>query len=648
MIPWRRGRATALMGVALLAAGLSPAVVSAAPSGPTSTVAPVVAAAPTQLTPPPFAILDQTAFVPADGSFDVTIRWPTDRGADSLIVTVFGVLGNEDDIGSTPVDVLNRRTYRLEEIPRDDAGDLMLSLPIRAAATGEGERIFIPSAGVYPVELALTGPDGAVATVETHLIRLPGETAEIDPLPVAIVMPVAAADDLTVEDAIRLLTEHPSIPVTVVLERGVLTQLENSPELAAELRAALGERPITSEPVVALDPSALAEAGLSELHRVADISDRRRFDAIGLPLTPGLAVNDLRLTDDGVALLAGEAPLTIIDTSAGATRSGTLRRSPEVINVQPDPDDSRALRVHPDQVGRVHELLARLTLRATADRAPVVLGAGSADGRVAAGPLDVVLDALGAPGPVGPVPLADIRSAVGALPLRPAERPSQDLGPLVEPLAEILDDIETYRSTHVTGEPRPDRLRNDLIAAITTDRNPDDRIRAVDRVRTELDGALGFVTLPDQGSVTLATERHPLPIRFESTASGTRRVRLQFESDKLITPDDVVISLPPGATTTDVEVITRSLGLTPLEVIVSTPDGRRQLASTTIRIRSTAVPGLGLLLSGTALAFLIGWWLVSIGKTRRRRREEADAAGTDAADTAAPRTGAEAGGTVDA
>lgn len=577
-----------------------------------------------QLTPPPFAVVDQTAFVPADGDFVATLRWPADRGAETLSVTVFGLLLSEDAVGATPIDVLNRRDFPLDELPRDDAGNLVVTLPIRSAPNGDDQRVFVPADGVYPIELALLGPDGRVASLRTHLIRLPGETAEIDPLPVAIVMPVAAADDLTLADAIRLLTEHPSIPVTVVLERGVLTQLENAPDLARELRTALGDRPITAERVVRLDPSALAEAGLGSLWADATRTDLERFDDIGLPLTPGLAVNDQRLTDAGLELLAGDEALIVIDTTSGGDRSGTLRASPEVVNVRPDPDDSRALRVHPDQVGRVHELLARLTLRSRNDRSPIVLGAGSTDGRVAAGPLDTVLDALNSPGPVGPVALSEVASDVGALPQRPAERPGQDLEALTEDLTSTLADLETYRSVHVSGDPQPDRIQTALVASVTTDRNQDDRVRALERVTASVDEALDFVTLPDQGSVTLATERHPLPIRFESSASGTRRVRLRFESDKLITPDDVVLELTPGATTTDVEVVTRSLGLTPLEVIVLTPDGRHELARTTIPIRSTAVPGLGLLLSGTALTFLIGWWIVSIGQRRREAQTDTE------------------------
>lgn len=619
----RRSIARALLvGAALLSALVGPAPAGGAPS--------VVRPA-RQLTPPPFAVVDQTAFVPADGTFELVVRWPADVSAERLDLTLFGVLEAEDDMGSTPIDVLNRRSFPLAELPRDEVGNLVVSLPIRSAPNGDAERIFVPTDGVYPVELALNGPDGRVASLDTHLIRLPSETAEIDPLPVAILMPVAAADDLTINDAIELLTEHPSIPVTVVLERGVLTQLENSPDLVGRLRSALAGRPVTAERVIRLDPSALAETDLGELWHDATAADRARFDALGLPLSDELAVNDLRLTEAGLELLAGDRELVVIDNTSTGSSSGTLRRDPRVVSVRPDPDDSRALRVHPDQVGRVHELLARLTLRAQVDRSPIILGAGSADGRVAAGPLDTVLDALSSPGPVGPVSLLEIAGDVGAIPVLPAERPSQDLRPLAETLTETLADLESYREVHVTGDPQPGRLRSELTGAVTTDRNQDDRARALDRVAQSVDEALAFVTLPDQGSVTLATERHPLPIRFESTASGTRRVRLRFESDKLITPDDVVLELPPGATTTDVEVVTRSLGLTPLEVIVLTPDGRHELARTTIRIRSTAVPGLGLLLTGTALAFLLGWWIVSIGKGRRS--QEVDGAGSGEPDT---------------
>ena len=74
----------------------------------------------------------------------------------------------------------------------------------------------------------------------------------------------------------------------------------------------------------------------------------------------------------------------------------------------------------------------------------------------------------------------------------------------------------------------------------------------------------------------------------------------------------------PGTSSVDVNVEVRSLGLSPLEVSIWTPDGKQQLALTTFEVRSTAVPGLGLLLSAIGIVLLCSWWWVD---NRRRSKE---------------------------
>ncbi len=63
------------------------------------------------------------------------------------------------------------------------------------------------------------------------------------------------------------------------------------------------------------------------------------------------------------------------------------------------------------------------------------------------------------------------------------------------------------------------------------------------------------------------------------------------------------------------------LGASQLEVSVWTPDGARVLATNQFQVRSTAVPGLGLLISAAAVVFLIVWWYVDHRRTRAKRIE---------------------------
>ena len=113
-----------------------------------------------------------------------------------------------------------------------------------------------------------------------------------------------------------------------------------------------------------------------------------------------------------------------------------------------------------------------------------------------------------------------------------------------------------------------------------------------------------------------------IPLAIHNDASGGRNVMLRFESDKVEVPaDGTVLTVGPGAFSFDIDVIARSVGLSPMDVVILTPDGRRELARTRFQVRSTAVPGLGFLLSGAALGMLALWWSRSILRSRRSKLE---------------------------
>jgi len=97
-----------------------------------------------------------------------------------------------------------------------------------------------------------------------------------------------------------------------------------------------------------------------------------------------------------------------------------------------------------------------------------------------------------------------------------------------------------------------------------------------------------------------------------------------FERNLVAALDETTVVLPAGVSTVNVEMESRSLGRSPLRIQIMTPD-RVLLAETSFGVRSTAVPGLGLLLSATALLFLMVWWARSIMTTRARRKHPASA-----------------------
>ena len=270
-------------------------------------------------------------------------------------------------------------------------------------------------------------------------------------------------------------------------------------------------------------------------------------------------------------------------------------------------------------VERVHRLLAALTLRSETDRTPIFLGGAALRG-VSVRSIQLFLEALEQPGTLATTDLVDAAEASPSLTIRPQEQPGQNLLTVSDLIATITDDIERYRSFYVNGGLPPAVYERSLIDALATGRNPTDRARALEQLRANLDNRFRDITLPEGQSVTLAAQRADIPITVENGSDGDRVVLLSFESDKIdVLQDQTTVILPPGVSTVDIELEARSLGKSPLLIRIFSTDGTVELARTSYGVRSTAVPGLGLLLSAAALVFLMSWWIVSITRSRAER-----------------------------
>jgi hypothetical protein len=591
-------------------------------------------------TPASLDIVEQTTFVAADGVLDIhlLINTPAARSDDYRVaVVVHGRLADDsqvDEQASSPIDRL--AAFDLDELAGVEGagpGHYLLRLPIRSGRQFDQlDRVLLADPGVYPIVVELRGSDGAVASAQTHVVRLPQVTSEdgqdIAALPVSIVLPVSTAEGLTVEDTIELLTAHPDTPLTVVLGAGVQNQLATDPERTAALVSAVAGRPVLSVPTIDLDPSALAEIDQTDLFNTSTSLAKAETRQLGFNVPDDILLQSSQLTGPGAAALAAVGVTTVLDVDSssgwahqpiGPDTGGRLRFGSDGLA----PGGELAVAVIDRRLShtlgggdggplRANRLLAKLTLRAQdGDGGPVVLG-GAALGPDPMASLDAFFRALAQPGAPRPVPLTE---AVGRLTIRPAERPGQDLRPIAPQLVQARQRLDTYRSFHRSGGTDPTHHHRRLVSSLDRQRNPDDRRRAIGSVIDGLDDDLTVIDLPEGQPVTLAARSAPIPIAVQSEAEGPRHVMLRFNSDKVEPVDgERLVTIPPGVSAIDVEVEARSLGISPLEVAVWTPDGRTRLATSRLEIRSTAVPGLGLLLSILAVGLLVVWWVVDARK----------------------------------
>ncbi|MEM7324127.1 MAG: DUF6049 family protein [Actinomycetota bacterium] len=593
---------------------------------------------------PSLELADQTTFVAADGTmiFDLAID-PGDAVDPVLSLVVYGTVDAEDDLDGPLPQVLNRLAARpLGQLEEQPDGTRRLAVPIRSGqAFDDVVRMKLPSAGVYPIQIELRTTEGPIATALTHIVRLeetgPGEGEADDragpadrvgrPVAqeIAVVVSVSA-DGLSLDDATALFNDHPDTPLTVLIDAETVDRLQTDRAARTELALALRGRPVLVTPDPELDPSALAEIDQVRLFEELTSATTQTVTALGLTPATALHLLDTRPTEDGLAALDAVGVRSILNVGGRSRDVGAFRTENRTIRMIAADGELSALVDGDGGAHRANRLLTRLTLRNQGDPKPVVLAPAEPDPTTVDSLLRAMVD-----GPTKPVLVTDIWRATSDGQsgwLTASERPSQDLRPVADLLWRVQQKLATYEEFNVdtdaiavggTGE--AEEIRRGITTALGTGSTPERRREILDSLETTLNQNLGVIELHDGQPVTLAARSAPIPVVVESSADGPRKVMLRLRSDKVRSIDDTrIIEIPPGTTSINVELETRSLGVSPLEVSMWTPDGSTMLASTRFQVRSTAIPGLGLLVTGGAVLLLIGWWVLD---ARARRRETA-------------------------
>ena len=200
--------------------------------------------------------------------------------------------------------------------------------------------------------------------------------------------------------------------------------------------------------------------------------------------------------------------------------------------------------------------------------------------------------------------------------------PPAPLGSYPTELRTTTRDIEGFRSL---TEPVPGAavgLERSALLSGAADLEAEGRTAMLADVDAQIASVASEIVAPLQQFVTLTSQSGRIPLNLENRSQLAVRVHVVLDSDKLEFPDGNVIDtiLPPAATTRlNVEVTTRASGAFPLSVSVRSPDDILDIASTQFTVRSTAISGVGLVLSIGAGAFLLVWWARHFRKTRRAR-----------------------------
>jgi hypothetical protein len=604
-------------------------------------------------------LVDQTPWVRAGGQMHLWFRIDQ-PGAAAVQLVIHDRLITRGDFADTLDGELGGtasppRSWLLGDVVRSTDGTYEIAVPV-----GGEEGIGLPSHGVYPVELLVTDAAGTevLTSLVTYLLLLPDSPDEFPSLGVAVVMELGGPPGLRPDGTVRpdnatashlngrigALDQAPEVPLTVAPVPETLDALEGGGDpgraTLERLRGAIGDRDVLSRPYVDLDLDSLAAGGLlaqtaPQAMAGAQVLRERLHEPLEQTWLTGPAVGDaavgaLRDLGIGRVVMPESAIEGLSDQGEGPVPVGPvdLTGSGPRAAVSDDVLASRLLGGN-GALG-TQRFLAELTMiwltqPSIADRAvavripedapvePTVLGkalqALTTGGAVRAIGLDEYfsLTPVGGEEPV----VIDRVDAGATTDLRSLTRPLENAQRAVSSLAGTLEDRARIQSLH-----------RSLLIALDTELTMAQRRAYIDRIGDVVASVSDGVNAPPDFTITLTARAGTIPLTIENGTGQDVSVDVLLRSNQLEFPDgdQMNVSVPPGGRRIDLRVRTRTSGAFPLHITLTSPDRNVVYDRTTFTIRSTAVSGVGMVLSIGAGAFLLIWWARHWRTARRSRR----------------------------
>ena len=610
------------------------------------------------------ALASQTPWV--RGSAPFTIRLDVDRVRQpqqlDMVVTVHRSVRSRSQFERTIDGDLLGASVHTDRVPfetlRFDAGG---AIPVS---------IDLPSLrpGVYPVsvELVDTRTDGPVATLVTHLIRVPDEPVQ-HPLSVAWVQPYGAdpalqpdgttvLDDATLDDLRTIASKlDDGVPFTVTPTPETVAALAtiDDGKTVSALAALLHDHQVVATPFVDLDVSAMVAAGrINDIGRQRLEGDRVLRDTLSISGDNRTWSIDGDVTPDAVRSLTdlGVTRVVVDESSLEPLRSSvtgglTLSRPFELAGTGDSLVDAvsvdAGLTAHfdeSDDVLAAHHLLADLavlhfdspgTERGVVVRPPAgwhpsdaMLSTVMAD--LASSPLleNVTLDHLFA----SIDPLTDDDETVVR---EAADSGAPGFGIATSEIDRARAEMDGFASLAGTSNPELRLMDHLVLVSETSDLRASARQSYVDAVFGRVASITSKVRVLGDRTYRLTAREGTIPLTLVNDNPFPVRIGVELTSDKLVftkshsTGRENIDGLElqaNGTTTEAIPVKARTSGAFPLRVTMRSPDRSLELGRTTFTITSTVASGVGIILSVGAALFLLLWWGSHWRTVRRARR----------------------------
>lgn len=631
---------------------------------------PAAGAGPALPAGPVVQIASVSPWVAAEGEFQVRFRPGSSIPAGAqLTVTIHETLSASDDssLRSEVNDIIEggsagRILQAPVTVPFEELGDAasgaVLAIPIRSTR-GDPGRVFLPNPGIHPVDLVLTGPEGPELWSQTVFLNRLLFDAEDNPAPVRVtlVLPVQSgpavgtdgSGTFTVEERAQLssvtslLESVPEAPMTLAVRPNTLDGLARTTEpwagdLLESLGAARRSNVVLRMPYVPVDAAALVAAGESGqleqqlLVGVGTVGQRtgrttspttwvldRSVSTLALPLLEGLGVDSLIVGADALRLppeLDEDQVMSSPVRLEGAESVQALAFDSIVSQRLADSRVDPGLRAHEGVSLMLAGWFSSTRRRDPLPLATAILVTPSTGPEVIA----ALTAALGGTGPLIAQPDA------GALPAATEDTPTAALVPRTPPSVreavaatdQTRREIASYRSMTNDADPASrlwDELANQSMASeLTAEAREEMHASVRTAIRTQVDR----IQAPRPRRVLVTSEDTVIPLRFRNDLPYEVRLVMRARSPRLeISEPTTEVVLAPGENRIELPVVVRAPGESLLRISLTSPDGGITVPSADVPVRSTAISGVGAVLSVLSILFLIGWWLRTLRRTRR-------------------------------
>ncbi len=627
-------------------------------------------AAPAQTDPADPAALDlvdRPAWVAPVDEVSFLVAATGDVSAASVQLEVFSALDSVEELDESATEDVGVRLSLsgptpVAELPPGRDGSRSLTLRVSPEPV-DGETVQLVAPGVHPVVITLLAADGTeLDQIRTPLVRLGDDREDWEAPDLAVLLDVAATPTLQ-PDGTRaigaaelrrlartgqLLADHPELGLSVAAVPDTVDALATLPDQSAEeLLDRLGEQELLALPYLPLPLAALIDEGVGGvITPLVDRGDALLADRLGTSPERSVWTDGSAVGSDGARLLADlgfdavlvDPPVETDDVEADDEPTPLVDAGPRAVvgarglrGMVADPILSAELADaagdHPDAG---HDALARLLLRPVEDpdedgESTVLARPGDLDADSVLSRLLPLLDDPRSPVRVGGLDLVPTAVDDEAEPVEETVVVAPDIADAARRVLAAAVPLDSLEGMIGTTSSRADALRLQVATALATTTPVPRRDAAMDTVEEELRTAFAGIRLSGQTDLNLTSRRGSLPVTVENANPFPVDVVVQIRSDRLSFPDGELVPVTVDAgdiRRIDVGVEALATGSVPVFVELWTPDDQVQLDGRRLNVRSTAISGVGVVLSLGALLVLVVWWARS---WRRNRGNRADA-----------------------